>query len=361
MLSSTSMYARSSRSLLLTIEENKIRSVLFYFPILFFAIVFGMRYGVGGDHLQYLSRYEDIGRGKELNGEVLFNWVTAIFSRNGMHFVLYFSFLAFVQILLLFLSFKKEPYLLPFLIFVLFTGGYYLTWMNVIRQCLVLCMFIYSIKFIRLQKFVPFISIILIGIFIHKSAIILILVYPILKGERDFFKNRAIQFLLLTFAFIMRGFEAWMNSFGDLNSLLLFFGYKKYSLDQINSLQVAADTGIGVILVFLIDIIIIIYSTKLKNTFKNSNFIIFYNLYFAGRFLSLLFFGSILFQRPLLYFFTLKLVVVSYLLYYLSKNFKTKFNTLIFMILVSCYFLLFIGLLSKGEFNTSKFVFFWDI
>src|SRR5690554_4002067 len=104
------------------------------FPLILFAIIFGMRYDVGVDHLSYLEKYlERFHAGKN---DLLFNLLSELGWRLNLHYVVYFSIIAFIQVFFFFYAFKNERYLYPFLVFFLFTNGEWLNWMNVIRQAL---------------------------------------------------------------------------------------------------------------------------------------------------------------------------------------------------------------------------------
>lgn len=331
-------------------------------PIFCFAIIFGMRYGVGQDHLYYLNGYNDAVVGNYISrGEYLFDYITFFFAKTGFHYVFYFTFWAFIQISFLYYSFKKERYLLPFIAFVLFASGDYLGWMNVIRQNVVVCIFIYSINFIQEKKIIPYLICILFCFFIHKSALLLIFLYPILINNRDYFKNITLQIVLLVIAFSLKGFNNWQMLLDKMDIFILFFGYKaSYGIGDIEQQLVEVNSGIGVFLLFLIDIFIVLYSKKLKGTFSSTNFLIFYNLYFVGSLLSLILSGSIVLQRPILYFSSMRLIVASYFIYYLWKKFKKNINGLVFLLITTFYLLLFFALIYRGDTNTAQFVFFWQ-
>ncbi|PKR80298.1 hypothetical protein CW751_10630 [Brumimicrobium salinarum] len=94
-------------------EENKsFWKIYIILPLILFAIVFGMRYDVGVDHLDYLNAYKQ--RVDVSKGEPLFDIITHFFQGLNLHYVYYFSFLAFIQVFLFFYAFKNEKYLFPF-------------------------------------------------------------------------------------------------------------------------------------------------------------------------------------------------------------------------------------------------------
>ena len=331
------------------------------FPMLLFAVIFGMRYGVGMDHLDYLEKFIDVASGAEItHGEYLFKLITTFFAKNGFHYVYYFAFWAFIQIFFLYYAFKEERYLLPFLVFVLFAGGYYLGWMNVIRQNAVVCIFIYSIKFIKEKKIILYLLCILFGFFIHKSALLLVFLYPILIKDRDYFKSITFQMILLVIAFCLKGFNNWLMYFDKMGIFISFFGYETYEIKYVEQLLVKTNSGFGFLILFFIDILIVLYSKRLKKTFSSTKFQIFYNLYFVGSLMSLFFMGSIVLQRPVLYFSSMKLIVASYFLYYLLKQVKTNIRGLVFCLVLFFYLSLYFAAIYMGDTNTAQFVFFWQ-
>lgn len=328
-------------------------------PLLCFGLVFGMRYGVGTDHLTYLNNYltgENTDR-----YELFFKWVTLFLSENNFHFATYFGLWAFLQVFFLFYAFKEERHLFPYLAFLLFAGGYFLPLMNGIRQDLAACIFIYSIRFIDEKKLWKYLLWCTIAFLFHKSAVILFMAYPFLRNGRDFFKSIPLQLIILlvslTFyysdiqiekyiSFIIKPFAAWFNY--------------SYSLERISHLVTEINTGIGFLLALLIDILIIISSKKLKIYFNSKRFFTIYNLYFIGVITRLLFGGSTVLLRPFRYFIYFKLIITAYFIYYLFKNAKLSLNQILFFLVLMIYLLLFGATLYNGDTNTAKFIFFWQ-
>ena len=252
------------------------------FLLLFFAIVFGMRYDVGKDHLDYLNSY--------LTGERVdryewgFRMITISFAKIKLHYTAYFGVLAFLQIYFFFYAFKDERYLFPFLVFILFTGGYYLSWMNGIRQDLAACVFIFAIKYIYQKQFLKYLIWCTIGFLFHKSAIILIIFYPIFVNGRDYFRNILLQIsIFLVSLFVYYSYfrvDVLISPLIDI--FASWFGYEYYTTEFIDDGTTGLYTGIGFILANLIDFLIIVYSKRIKTFFNSQRFTIIYNLYFVG-------------------------------------------------------------------------------
>lgn len=172
------------------------------FPLLLFAVVFGMRYDVGVDHLSYLEKYlERFHSGKN---DLLFNLLSELGWRLNLHYAVYFSLIAFIQVFFFFYAFKNERYLYPFLVFFIFTNGEWGFWMNGIRQALAMCIWIFSLKYIEEKKIWKYLLWGILAVLFHKSAIILLIFYPILRNGKDYFKSISLQLLLIGGAFVFQ-------------------------------------------------------------------------------------------------------------------------------------------------------------
>lgn len=329
-------------------------------PLICFAVVFGMRYGVGTDYLTYLDIYNTEEYAN--NYEWGFKWITMFFAKNNFHFSVYFTVFAFLQVFFFFSAFKDERYLYPYLAFVLFAGGYYLAWMNAIRQDLAACIFIYSIKYIIQNKFFKYLTWCLIAALFHRSAIILIVLYPLLKNGRDYLKSISLQLIILGVALFLyySGFRIEYYFGPQIEAFTHWIRYGFYTIEIISNTLIETNTGIGFLLAVIIDVIIILYSDKMKNYFNSKLFVIIYILYFVGIIAEIVVAGSIVLARPFRYFTYFKLIVAGYLIYYLFKNAKLSFNQLVLFLVVVLYCMLFGALLYRGETNTSQFQFFWQ-
>jgi len=329
-------------------------------PIIGFSLVFGMRYGVGDDHLTYLNIYLT-GEGVE-RYEWGFRYITTLFSKLNFHFAVYFTILAFLQIFFFFLAFKEERFLFPFLAFFLFSGGYYLSWMNGIRQDIAACIFIFAVKFIDQKKFVSFLVCCSLAFLFHKSAIILILFYPLLRNGYDYFKSTTIQLLVFLCALI--AYYTNINLVGLLENFITvisyWFNYEVYTNEGIENITLEATTGIGFFLTALMDLIIIMYSKNLKSFYNSRRFNNIYTLYFIGAIAGILFAGSGVLLRPFRYLAYFKLILLAYFMHYTLKNSKQPIYALLFFLITVIFLLLFGAILYRGDTNTAKFLFFWQ-
>lgn len=302
------------------------------FPLVIFAVIFGMRYDVGGDHLAYLEGYlwkEYVGK-----NDILFNLISDIGWKLNLHYTVYFGFIAFIQVFFFFYSFKDERYLFPFLIFLLFTNAEWGFWMNGIRQALAMCIWIYSIKYIENKKFWRYLLFVVIAILFHKSAITLVIFYPILKSGRDYFKSITFQLILIATAF---GFKAlFSNLIFRLEPIIISYSnllgddaYNFYNIDWLMGNIIERDgTGLAYLFKILLNILIISYSKKLKIYYNNNRFNIIYFFFLIGLITMYMFpVGAATFTRPFRYFYIFQSIIYAYFMYYLYKT-KIKGSTL---------------------------------
>lgn len=325
---------------------------------LIFTIVFGLRYNVGIDYANYKEMYDtrDFDR-----LEYIFRGVSELFAANEVHVTIYFALWAFLQIYILMKAFRSEKFIYPALIFTLFAGQYFLLWMNVIRQDIAACIFIYSIAFIVDKKFLKYLLCIVIACGFHKTAILLLAVYPILRYHKNYFNNIPLQFALLLVAFVF-GLKsgAVMNHIDSLlESFMMLLGYEGYAFGGVESSMAEMKLGISLLSSMMIDVIIISYSTKMKSYYNNHKFLCYYDLYFVGVIAYMLFANSYILLRPFRYFKFFKMIISAYLLYYLFKNGKSPKNVLAFIVFILLYLLQYVAIFRYSADACYVYNFYW--
>lgn len=298
------------------------------FPLLIFAVIFGMRYDVGVDHISYLDKYlwkEQIGK-----NDLIFDLLTEIGWKLNIHFVFYFSILAFIQVFFFFYAFKDERYLFPFLVFFLFTNGEFLFWMNGIRQALAMCIWIFSLKYIEEKKIWKYLLWGIVAILFHKSAIILLIFYPILRNGKEYFKSIPFQLILIVAAFVFQMlfsgviimFEPVIGYYMNLLGADLYHSYNIEGL--MNSYREGTGTGLVYLFRIALNVLIVLFSKKLKFYYNSKRYNILYFFFIIGLITTYMFPGGyISFTRPFRYFYIFQSIMYAFLLYYL---YKTKFK-----------------------------------
>ncbi|EPH13402.1 hypothetical protein HMPREF9713_00731 [Myroides odoratimimus CCUG 12700] len=353
------------------IKSKKFWSVDIVVPSLLFAIVFGMRFDVGTDHLNYLIGY--LNNDYVSKGEPFFNLLSSIGWYLNLHYATYFGIIAFLQITFFLYAFKEEKYLYPFLVFFLFTNGEWLSWMNIIRQSLAICIWIHSLKFIEDKRFLKYFLGCFVAYLFHNSAIILVVLYPILKSDKVYFKSIKLQLTLLGCAFIFR--ELFTSILYKIEPLIESYSavigggvYKGYNVETLNNSFIESNgTGLVYLLRIIINVIVISYSKKLRYFFNSRRFNIFYFLFFIGLITFYMFpIGLISVTRPFRYFYIFQSIMYAYFLYYLYKtrlrNTKlSNVNTILYLLLIIVFICVFlVSIISANDDSHLLYQFYFD-
>ncbi|MDL2227874.1 EpsG family protein [Bacteroidales bacterium OttesenSCG-928-K03] len=347
-------------------NNKSFKSYQILIPLLLFSIVFGMRYDVGVDYISYLEAYlwkEDFSK-----NEFLFSLITNLSNYLNLHFVIYFSILAFIQVFFFFYAFKKEVYLFPLLIFFLFTNGEIMSWMNIIRQSLAMCIWIYSIKYIEQKALWRYLFLGLIAYFFHRSAIILFIFYPLLRNGRDYFKNIPLQLILLASALIIKElfFSLIMNFIDFIDFYLSLLGTdmyeRSYNIDGLlESFTTSSGTGLAYIWKLVINVVIILFSVKLKKYYNSRWFNIVYFFFFMGLITFYIFpEGAISFTRPFRYFYIFQSIMLAYFIYYLSKSNSLNNRILMIVIIISFLGIFYLNQITSDENSHLWYQFFFQ-
>jgi len=195
-----------------------------------FALVSGVRWNVGVDHLSYLREYLHAqAYGTTIKDfEIGFKLLTQGMALLGFHYAFYFGLLAFLQLFCIYQTFKDERYLLPYVGLTVVLGFHYLSWMNGIRQMLAATIFLFSIQFIVRRKLAPFVSMIVLASLFHMSSLMLLPLY--LLPNKDFLNNRLLVAIASVFFFYIGMDPNWIALVEKYMSLVIgWLGYEGYS------------------------------------------------------------------------------------------------------------------------------------
>lgn len=319
--------------------------------LIIYSIIFGLRYGVGADYFGYLEYY--ISDYNE-NIEPGFNFLVNFLNLLGAHYTFYFGIIAFIQLYLIFKAVKNYYDIYACLIFIFITNNYWLTFSNGLRQILAFAILAYSIKFLLNHKYWQYILCGIIAMSIHKSAIIPLVIYPILTLKIFYFKNIALQILGIIIALFLMNIGVISNILGHVDQIVISLGYGNY-IDGQYDFTKETNLGVGFYITLILNIIIVLYSNKMKEMFNNTWIPYAYNLFYIGILLKYIFISSQLFSRINYYFSYFGLFIGAFTLLYLYN--KKKNVSYIFIVLS---LLTLIAGLYRMDTNTSMFFFFWQ-
>lgn len=330
------------------------------YGIAFFGFIFGVRYGVGKDFFSYmfnfLAYHTTSGAYSAAPFEIGFRFLTATMSYSGVHYTVFFSVIAFIQLYFTLLAFKKEYNLYPYLVFAFLMMAHWLPYSNTLRQIISVGLWFYAIKFLVERKVWKHYLLILIGITMHNSTVILLLFYPIYSFKQEWFKNIKIQFACLAGSLVLMKVGVIQMLLQQIEMLLTISGYDVYNSDG-NADKIEADVnlGLGFIIMLVLNVLLIYNSNKTKEYYKSKYLTFAYDAFILGIILKYIFISSMLFSR-LNYFFSLvNFIIAAYTMHYAHRENKKLYYAIVALLVFTFY-----ATVSKGEYNTSLYLFFWQ-
>ena len=308
--------------------------------ILFFAAIAGARYHTGYDHKMYLDQYLNLQQTGEFsrdNFEWGFEWISKLFASCHIHYFFYFAFWAFLQIGFLYYGLRNHKHLLCWVGLGIMFGPFFLSWMNSVRQSVVVCAFVAMIPLIRDRKFILYALLVLLCAFLHKSALILIPVFLVgFINIKDKSPNRWLLIGILSIFVIIGSFPFWIDWFNNYQWFLDLTGYSNYGNQydpNVGGTLRDVNWGISRLSILIANVFMIFFYPEMKSFFKNDSLLpYFFIMAFIGMCLSNLLMNTTHFiLRPIDYFIIYYLIIGSYLMVYLLKH-KQYILSIIFFI-----------------------------
>lgn len=330
--------------------------------LVLYSLIFGLRYGVGADYFGYKEIYDYYYlTGKSLTNhlEIGFLFLIDIFCKLGFNYVLFFTLVAFLQVLFLFKALRNEISIIPYMAYTFMASCSWLSYCNGMRQELAFCIFAYCLPFILEKKWVAYFFFCTLASLVHTSAILLFLFYPFLVWKHEWIRNVKLQLLLLVISLVLMRINIVFDVIALIDKFIMFTPYASYfdmgSERMLKKMTMETSLGVGFLVATLIIVIQIIYSRKIKEYFSNSIYTIAYNMFFVGVLWKNIFVSSQIFQRINYYLYGFSFIIGAFTLAYLYKNSRKVFYILSFL-----YFLVFVGYMSNVDDNFSKYYFFWQ-
>lgn len=310
-------------------DENRNLSSSFVLATLALFCFTAFRYDVGWDYMAYYNTIEYNAITNIISNGEYFNISLIEISRTLNQTNLYF----FVNALILFYmivktikNYSKDAWLS--LIFFIGYPLFYLNSLSVIRLFSALAISFYGFKYIREHKFFRYVITILIASMFHKSAIISIIFY-FLKDIK--FKTYKLVLILIMLPVI----STLIN-----NVVVMFFpryaGYTEFTTGQEGTKAIVVFLAIGVISLLL----------RKKITKNDYTANIYYNLFYVGLCIYLMFFNQgTMGHRLSLYGTIYSLLLVPHLVsLFNNKKERMFFNVLVYVFCILAFlFTIYVG------------------
>lgn len=334
-----------------------------------FVFFMAVRWGVGIDHLGYVKDYQSMlnfGFIQREDMEPGFVWLMKMMAKVGFHFSIAFGLYAFIQAYCTFSYFKNEKYLLPYLSFLILTGNVFFIWCNIIRHAIVISVFLLLSRcMMKKRNLLLYLFVIALLSMIHYSALVLIPLYLVFYLDLEkFYIAGKVQYVLFLGALGLSSLSMWTYLMDYLDIVLSSIGYDRYSADLLLSIgSREMNFGARRYLFLIVDFVIIASSASLRETFKSKIFGFSYFLFMVYYTFMPMFIDNMAFSRLIDYFQIGRLLVASYLLFYLFQYKPVLKNVLLGVFVVLLFVVhLFIQIYADRGNNMDcvRYEFFWD-
>lgn len=332
-----------------------------------------VRYDVGVDYASYLRQYLLASKFSNVDclttSEIGWNHFTWTLSHNHIHYTIYFGIIAFLQFFFVIKAFSHEKYLLPYLILAFFIQGYFIDFQNVLRQNIINAVFLYIVMRHRSIKFLHYTLIVVLCFFIHKSSVVLLLLFPLIKFNTKIVTKNKLCLTILIASCIIGYVSDLFTKISQSPIFLMLLSESDYSdYSDVNYLNFGTSKtiGLGFLLKFLVDCVLVYSSKSIFNSLSKNQKVLYsicFQLYFIGTCVHYLFPTSMIFGRPLLYLLIFNIPITSFFLYHVfnTKYKKWSFTKLIkIATIISLVLLFLVNHVVNPEGNKAEWDFYWN-
>ncbi len=337
--------------------------------ILSYTFICGMRFDVGVDYPIYLETFIDLRNYGisffELSQEPGWIWIMKTFATNGFHYSLFFSLVAFIQITLILYAIKKHPQLLACFLFVFLCNNWFCHYQNVLRQTITISVFLVLALRVCQMKFIWYLLICIGCFFIHRTAIIMLLLYPFLRFPMQKFISPIVFtaiFIVCSILGLKYDIFIMLTKLQIFGELLVAADYASYATGDKLETGLQQSVGLGYLLKIVINVIAILSYNKYKSWDRyipNLSSIFF--VYFIGTCINALSPTSLL-TRPNWYLLILQIPIFTITIkYYLhtTKCLAAKQIYAYFMI-VAMILSFYTSTVIKPEGSNMEYHFWWE-
>lgn len=338
--------------------DNRNKSLLAYLIISLISIVVGLRYDVGTDWENYKEYYEYVGKFGfdglfKTDMEPLYfclNWLLNFFA---LPYQFLFIVIMALHLGMLYKSLSDYRFLLPWALF-LYVTFIFTSSLNIQRQTLSFCIFVFSLRYLLRGESIKYYVCALFAIGFHYSSIILLCVYFLRFNIFRFLNNRLIVLCAYALSFFLLDFLLdFIYSFFEM-----FISNAKYTrnLSTLGNANMVVSSGLGMLLYYIIDIVLIIYSSKLSILYRKYGFEVLFRMFICGVLLSNIFGIDVFLSRVPFALENLRFLLLAFLLFHLLRSRLLLNHLLAYSILIICGSMYVMGIL-HGSSGSSPFQF----
>ena len=314
--------------------------IFFYLvPVSLISLIIGLRYDVGVDYLAYKEIYETrfVGGFNESleNIEFLYAVISFCCYKFGMPYYLLFVIMAFIPFYFYYKSFHCFRYLFPYATYFLISLGILFLYLNIQRQAIAFFILLYSVNYIIKKRLFFFLLCCLIAAGFHVTSFYFIPCFLFYY----FPQRQLLSSNFLVFVYTLTWlFSSYLQHFlFEMITPFLSGRYATY-LEIMNEWEMEGGSGIGLIILHLVDIILILNSSILFYKYRQERFDIYFRIYFVGTIIANIAGVNMVLSRLPFCFTSMKIIVASFFVCYVLSiwrynNFlKRKFSLVLLVV-----------------------------
>lgn len=257
-------------------------------------------------------------------GYILFNKIVGIIYNNERFLLIIVSVIIVLRISK-FIYYNSKIKWLSFFLFV--TLGFWGNSLNIIRQFIAIAILLPAVNYITENKLKKFILNVIIAAFIHKTALIFLILYPLSKVKI----TKRYIFVVASICIILSKF-----SVDIINLIANFFNYNFY----INDIGNGLGNGKGMfILLSSVLIVALIYKKYINE--KDKNFNIYIHMIIISIVFNTLAFNFALMGRVMHYFTISMIILIPNVIFYMKEKID-KYIATYLVAFLSIYYYIFI-------------------
>lgn len=272
-----------------------------------------------------------------------------------------------MQICFVIKAFKNKSYLLPALIIAFFLNSNFINFQNVLRQNVVMAIFLYIVMRKRNMNFLFLVAIVALCTLIHKSSFIILLLYPLYKVNLKITRYNGLLvsiFIICVVVGYLADIFSKLISSEFIIMQIATSDYSSYSSAEYLNMGTSKSIGLGFLLKVIFDGIVIWNCRRVHEFFnKDNGYDIYFQIFYIGTCLHYLIPSSMVFGRPVLYLTIFSLPIVTYYIYYIKHTISyrvTPKNVINFMGLSMLILLFFANYFINAEGFKSEYHYFWE-
>lgn len=331
-----------------------------FFPIVVISMLAGFRYFVGTDWENYYYIY-DLALQNNLSiedvtvstMEPLYLILNLILSFLKAPYQFFFAIVMGIHLCFLYKSFKDYTWLLPFGLF-FYIVSVFTTSLNIQRQTMAFCIFLMATHYYRNGNLFKYVFTIFIAICFHFSSIVLLPIYFLRSKYFSFLDKRLVGIVLYVVSFFL--FSYCLNL---INAVLEnYVTNAKYlgNMASLGNLDMEVNSGMGILIFHMLDLLIIVYSGKLSVYFKQIKFNLLYRVFLTGVILSNIFGNDVFLSRIPFALENVRFLMLAFLVYYLFAR-KRMFSYVLAVMLLGINLCTFIMSILNGHSGCSPYTF----